>query len=116
MQLQNQSNESRDNIRSHSYNDFCTVATLVAMAHTNATWRMQHRLWVVNLDGLAAQLMIAVACGSFVTTSRCPVVVEDVTDIDEAASRCSSAVTVAEASTIGPVTDDGAPGVAVTSE
>ena len=42
-------------------------------------------------------------------------VVEEVTDVDEAASG-SSAVTVAEAPAVAPVADYGAPGVAVTSE
>ena len=69
MKLPNQSNGSSDNIRSHRWNDFCVVATLVASAHINATWRMQHPLWGVTLDGLAAQMVIAVASGSFMTSS-----------------------------------------------
>jgi len=87
----NQSNETSDNIRSRRCTDTCVVATLAARAHTNATWRMQH------LDGHAAWRVITVASSVVVVSRRRPVVVEEVTDVDEATFH-SSAVTVAEAS------------------
>ncbi len=92
-----QSNESSNNIRSNGYANVCVVAAPAERAHTNATWRMQHALQVVGFDGLAARRVITVAFGAFVASRRRPVVVEEVTDVDKAASH-SSAVLVTVAS------------------
>ena len=58
---------------------------------------MRHALRGVAFDGFAARRVITVASGALVVSRRRPVVVADVSDVDEAASH-SSAVTVAEAS------------------
>ena len=92
----------------------CVVAAPAEMTYTNATWRMRHALRGVALDGLAARRVITVASGAFVASCPRPVVVEEVTDVDKAAS-CSSAVLMAVAPTWSPVADDGTPGEAVTS-
>ena len=58
---------------------------------------MRHALREVALDGLAARRVITDASGAFVAFCPRPVVVEEVSDVDKAASR-SYAVRVAEAS------------------
>ena len=37
------------------------LGDLVARAHTNATWRIQHHLWGASIDALAVQIVMAVA-------------------------------------------------------
>ena len=61
------------------------------------TWRMRHALRGVAVDGLAVRRVTTVAFGAFVASCPRPVVVEEVTDVDKAASRFS-AVLMAEAS------------------